>query len=389
MRTAIVAIFKNESEYVLEWIAYHRAIIGINDFIIADNISDDGTTQLLEALEQAGVIKRIVFPRESESAGPQIPAYNHILEQFKSQYDYFLFIDADEFLVNNTGKSLEGYLAEAAEKDNFGAISLNWQIFGSSGNSYKQNGLVTEIFYRASKKNQRVNCHTKSLVSSTAIQKMYIHHADLKENFICYDETLQQTIFLDQPLDTISCEGTRTTPFTKDIKNNLFYIAHFAVKSKYEHFLKKAARGSAGGMSSRQKGQLYFKIHDLNDDTCLDLKKHTDTIADEIKSLKRILQTETLYFSYCNAYIDKKHERFSGWIYSETQLPVTLCFLIDDKKIMELPLNAVRKDVVSKGLSNQENCGFNYLWSDIGIYKESLKVWIKSSNLVIFEANIS
>src|SRR6188474_819157 len=100
MRTAIVAIFKNECEYVLEWIAYHRAVIGINDFIIADNISDDGTTQLLEALDQAGLIKRIVFPRESESAGPQIPAYNHILEQFKDQYDYFLFIDADEFLVN-------------------------------------------------------------------------------------------------------------------------------------------------------------------------------------------------------------------------------------------------------------------------------------------------
>ncbi len=389
MRTAIVAIFKNECEYVLEWIAYHRAVIGITDFIIADNISDDGTTQLLEALDQAGIIKRIVFPRESESAGPQIPAYNYILQQFKDLYDYFLFIDADEFLVNKTGKKLEKFIAQAERHENFGAIALNWQIFGSSGNTYKQNGLVIELFNRASKKNQRVNCHIKSLVSSKAIEKMYIHHADLKENFVCYDETLQQAVFLDQPLDTVSCTGIRTTPFTKDIKNSLFYVAHFAVKSKYEHFLKKASRGSAGGLASRQKGHIYFKTHDLNDEVCLDLKVHADVVFNEIKRLKERLDKKTLYFRYCNAYIDKKHERFSGWVYSDGQIPVSLCFLIDDTKIIELPLNAVRKDVVSKGLSPSEHCGFNYLWSDIGMYKENLRVWIKGSNLIIFEASIS
>ena len=388
MRTAIVAIFKNECEYVLEWIAYHRAVIGINDFIIADNISDDGTTQLLEALDQAGIIKRVIFPRESESIGPQIPAYNHIIEQYKAEYDYFLFIDADEFLVNNTGKNLEDYLVEAAQKENFGAIALNWQIFGSSGNTYKKNGLVIETFCRASKKNNRVNCHTKSLVSSKAIEKMHIHHASLKENFVCYDETLQQAAFLNDPHDTVSREDTRTTPFTKTINNSLLYVAHYVVKSKYEHFLKKANRGSAGGLASRQKGKSFFKSHDLNDELCLDLNSNTDIVYNEIRHLKKSLQERTLYFSYCKGYIDKKHDRFSGWIFCDSKNTISLCFLMDDKNIVELPLNTLRIDVVKKGLSTNEHCGFNYLFSDIGLYNESLKVWIKGSNLIIFEANI-
>jgi len=46
MKIAIVAIFKNEFSYILEWISYHLEI-GEDHFYIADNVSDDGTSQLL------------------------------------------------------------------------------------------------------------------------------------------------------------------------------------------------------------------------------------------------------------------------------------------------------------------------------------------------------
>jgi glycosyltransferase involved in cell wall biosynthesis len=388
MRIAIAAIFKNECEYILEWIAYHKAVIGIHDFIIADNISNDGSTQLLEALEQTNIIKRIVFPRTSEDIGPQTLAYNHIINTYKNQYDYFLFIDADEFLVNNTGSSIESFITKAEQKQNFGGLALNWQIFGSCGNTYKKNGLVTETFYRASKKSQRVNCHTKSLVASNAVNEMYIHHAQLNDSFLFYDETLNPAVFLANPLDTEACPEKITAPFTKEVNNHLFYVAHFAVKSKQEHFLKKANKGSGASTASRHKGKVYFNIHDLNDETCFDLTQHTLTINNEIKNIVQALKENSLYFNYCSVCIDINHDRFAGWIKTDSDKTITLSILIDEKNILELPLNTERKDVFSKGLSAIEKCGFNYSWEEIGLYKESICIWIKGSNHIIFEASI-
>ncbi|WHI50417.1 glycosyltransferase family 2 protein [Microbulbifer sp. MLAF003] len=61
MKFGIAAIFKNEYEYILEWIVYHQ-LIGVDAFYIADNVSDDGSSQLLEALDSLGVIKGFISP---------------------------------------------------------------------------------------------------------------------------------------------------------------------------------------------------------------------------------------------------------------------------------------------------------------------------------------
>ncbi|CAM5221105.1 glycosyltransferase family 2 protein [Alishewanella longhuensis] len=97
IKIAVAAIFKNERPYVLEWVAYHR-LMGADQIIIADNFSDDGTSQLLEALHLAGIIIRIPYPRVGEE-GPQAGAYNTVLRDFGSRFDLIAFIDADEFIV--------------------------------------------------------------------------------------------------------------------------------------------------------------------------------------------------------------------------------------------------------------------------------------------------
>lgn len=44
--TSICAIVRNEARYILEWIAYHKAV-GIDHFYIYDNQSTDETTDIL------------------------------------------------------------------------------------------------------------------------------------------------------------------------------------------------------------------------------------------------------------------------------------------------------------------------------------------------------
>ncbi len=388
MKVALVAIVKDEHEYMLEWLAYHRAIIGIDGVIVADNVSSDGTSQLLEALDMAGYINRVHYPRLSPDAGPQIPAYNDIVNRFGSDYDYFLFIDADEFLVNNKAMPIQEILSQYESHADFGALVLNWRIFGSAGNTFKRNGLVTERFYRASRKQEGVNRHTKVLAKSNLIDQIHIHHVQLKTGFVCYDESGLPAVFLRRPSSADICEQGESTPFTKTIMNSGLYIAHFAVKSKAEHFFKKAKRGSAGGKSSHEKGERYFSGHDLNHEECKDLYEHLPAIKGEIASIYSRLNELTPYTSYLRCHVDQTDSVFAGWVATDFDGTVSLKVLLDGVYEKELPLNTVRTDVFSKDISNTELCGFRYAWKEIGDYKKSVAIWVKGGNLVVFEKTI-
>ena len=43
----IVGCMKNEAPYIVEWVAYHRAI-GVDNFLIYTNGCEDGTSQMLD-----------------------------------------------------------------------------------------------------------------------------------------------------------------------------------------------------------------------------------------------------------------------------------------------------------------------------------------------------
>ncbi|NJS39772.1 MAG: glycosyltransferase family 92 protein, partial [Rhodobacteraceae bacterium] len=53
--TALCAILRNEIRGVVEWLAHYKAL-GVDEFLIYDNASDDGTEALLAALAEAGEI---------------------------------------------------------------------------------------------------------------------------------------------------------------------------------------------------------------------------------------------------------------------------------------------------------------------------------------------
>ncbi|MDO8883300.1 glycosyltransferase family 2 protein, partial [Pseudotabrizicola sp.] len=60
-RTAIVTTMKNEGPFILEWIAYHRAI-GVDDFLVYTNDCTDGTDTMLELLQAKGLCQHRVNP---------------------------------------------------------------------------------------------------------------------------------------------------------------------------------------------------------------------------------------------------------------------------------------------------------------------------------------
>lgn len=342
MRVGLAAIFKNEYPYILEWIAYHRKL-GVDKFYIADNVSDDGSSELLQALDDIGLITRISFPRVGEH-GPQAPAYNHIIKHFGDEIDILGFIDADEFVVpeNNIKDSLK----EFHENDSYGAIGVNWKIYGSSNDYFSSGGLVIQRFTKHSKLDYDNNRHIKTFLKPNYVTRMNIHECELSKGEYC--NSLNELAEFDE---------SRARTLVTHHEN--IYINHYVVKSRVEHFIIKRKKGSAAGLASREKGIGYFLSHDINSEVT---KFSQDTILDvrsEIKHLKRLLLKESSFMRLGRGHADVNTSTnlISGWVVAERKVPNFVLIRIGDDEY-KVPVNKDRKDVFKKGLSTHLKCGF-------------------------------
>ena len=143
----IVAIARNEGLYLLDWIAYHRAI-GAQAIFLYTNDNDDGSDELLSALAQAGVLHWF-DNRLSGVANAQSKAYGHALGLLPEILDYrwSLTIDLDEYLVFNPAlfRSAIDFL-DWHETNPCDAIALNWVIYGSGGASRWTDDFIARRF---------------------------------------------------------------------------------------------------------------------------------------------------------------------------------------------------------------------------------------------------
>ena len=243
MRVGIAAIVKNEAPYLREWIAFHREI-GVTDFFIADNDSTDGTEELLKDLARKKHIVRLRVP----GIAKQVPAYNHILLKFGARCDWLAFIDADEFLLPESG-NVTGYLETLTDKT-IGAVTVSWAIYGSSGHETRTDGLVIERFTRRGRQQAFRNRLCKSIVRPYAIVKMSgAHRAVMKEGFI-----------------EVTSDGVPTDPSVLLSDSPPVWVGirlnHYIIKSREEYITNKQPRGMAD--RDVRRGPDFFKAHDLN-----------------------------------------------------------------------------------------------------------------------------
>ena len=157
----IVATARNEGLYLLEWLAYHRAI-GVEAVFLYTNNNDDGSDALAEALAAAGMLHWI-----RSDLGPggnaQMKAYGHALALNPAVLDHrwALVIDLDEYLMVKPAlfRSAADYLQwqEAGACD---AIALNWVILGSAGQARWRDEFIGRRFPSPA---EPVNRHIKTL----------------------------------------------------------------------------------------------------------------------------------------------------------------------------------------------------------------------------------
>ena len=275
---ALAAIIKNEGPYLLEWLAHHR-LLGVEKFFIADNGSDDGATELLAALDRAGLLIHIPFPG-TPGEPPQLPAYRLILDRHGAEAEWFAFIDADEFIRPLQGEiSLTDWLRGQAET--VGALVLNWAVFGSAGRDRPGRGLVLRRFPLRFADSAQANRHYKTLLRRRALKSLSgnPHHFHLKPGWLHLDAAGAPLV-----------QGER--PGKSEIVIwGAFRLDHHMFKSRAEFIKKKLARGRATRFDELRSAEMFkgagnARLADPPDEAVLRaVKREIEAIRQRIAAL--------------------------------------------------------------------------------------------------------
>ncbi len=145
-RTAVVTTMKNEGPFILEWLAYHRAI-GVDDFLIYTNDCTDGTDTMLDLLQARGLVQHRDNPFRGTGLKPQHAALQAAeAEPVMRTCGWGICMDVDEFIAVKVGDGTLGALYEAMGDANM--IALTWRLFGNAEVHGYADRPVTEQFTR-------------------------------------------------------------------------------------------------------------------------------------------------------------------------------------------------------------------------------------------------
>lgn len=145
-RRAIVTTMKNEGPFILEWIAYHRAI-GFDDFLVYTNDCTDGTDTLLDLLQSKGIVQHRDNPFRGTGLKPQHAALQAADgESIITEAEWAICMDVDEYVNIKCGDGTLDALFAAVPDANM--ITLTWRLFGNADIHEYRDGFLTEAFTR-------------------------------------------------------------------------------------------------------------------------------------------------------------------------------------------------------------------------------------------------
>lgn len=127
IRLGVLAIMKNESVNIDEWIE-HYLWVGAHRIYLIDNGSTDDTVAKARKWEKTGRVNLIELPEKYRQVQHYWTAIKHF--KVKRNCDWLLVADLDEFWFCPNGDSIPHALREF---HNFDVIYSNWVMFGSSG----------------------------------------------------------------------------------------------------------------------------------------------------------------------------------------------------------------------------------------------------------------
>lgn len=134
-----VAIFRDEADYLKEWIEYHR-LQGIEYFYLYNNLSTDHYASVLQEYVANGIVNLIDWPHEHNAVESwdqiQTACYRDAVVRCRNLTKWLLILDTDEFFVPIQHNSFAELLRDLEVKDpreQYASYTFFWVVFGTSG----------------------------------------------------------------------------------------------------------------------------------------------------------------------------------------------------------------------------------------------------------------
>jgi Glycosyltransferase family 92 len=160
------AIYRDEADYLAEWIEFHR-LVGFERFYLYDNFSSDHHLDVLEPFIQDGLVVLHDWPQYPG----QFTAYDHCVANHGEESRWIGFFDIDEFVFSPTYRPVAEVLVDY---ERWPGVCVNVPRFGTAGHRTKPAGLVIENYLvRLQTRAERT---VKSIVDPAAVDRCLNAH---------------------------------------------------------------------------------------------------------------------------------------------------------------------------------------------------------------------
>lgn len=253
-KLSIMAIFKNEEQYLDEWLQYH-VNQGIAHFYLYCNDEDLKKYDYLDKYKHYITLIDWTKKMNEGSMTIQRQAYTHCVKNYNKQYDYIMMLDIDEFLVcTENHKKVAPYI-NSLDFDKTKALKVQRYDFGSNGHKKKPKGGVFENYT----KHETICSSYKTIANSKFIDTDKNFYGVHDFNFIDKDGKIYNDYF-----------DYKFTGFpnscTKESKNEIpLVINHYYTKS-YDEYIERCKLWENGGINTvgyRQNCETLFKKRDI------------------------------------------------------------------------------------------------------------------------------
>ena len=258
-RCAIVTTMKNEGPFILEWLAYHRAI-GFSDILVYTNDCTDGTDTMLDLLMRKGIVTHRQNGFRDLNLRPQQAALKDAAaETIIQEAKWVTCIDVDEYINIKVGDGTLDALLAAVPDANL--ISMTWRLFGNSDVHTFCDRPITEQFKRCAREVTRKPHQAwgfkTMFVNNGTFRKLGVHrpkglNAQLWEGIVWVNgsgKTMPSSVLRN---------GWRST--TDTYGYDLVQLNHYAVRST-ESFLVKRDRGRVNHVDRDQGTAYWFRMN--------------------------------------------------------------------------------------------------------------------------------
>lgn len=217
-----VGLFCNarDENHIKEWAAHHL-LIGFDHIIIFDHKSKIPLKNVFNNFDNRVSIIRTELP----DGNIKQPLMNYAINVAKKMdLDWFIYLDADEFLIlNKAFKGVKHLLTAYSYAD---SLAINWLMFGTSNFVQEPQGLILENYTKSC---QMLDHHVKSFVRPyQAISSDNPHYYHIKDK----SKMLGIDFKIVKPKH---CFHQVNVPFY----NAPAYIAHYVFQSEETYIKRK------------------------------------------------------------------------------------------------------------------------------------------------------